>query len=138
MRGKEKWIEERRRGGEGGKEEKKRRREKGEEGEMGRGGEGPTSRTLWSRSKVWSGLETTIWTGRGATEDDTSLYEDMLAVALSVESAWEIESSEMDACIQLVGLHSAGQQTGKNYMIQLSSILCSKSFIDGFGLAVKL
>ena len=43
---------------------------------------------------MWSGLETTIWTGRGASGDDTSAYKDMLAVALSMESAWEIESHQ--------------------------------------------
>ena len=68
----------------------------------------------------------TIWTGRGATEDDTSVFEDMLAVALSVESAWEIESSEMGACMHLVGLYSAEQLTGRNYTIQLSSYLVLK------------
>ena len=36
------------------------------------------------------------------------------------------ESSEMDACIYLVGLHSAGQLTGKNCTIHLSSYLVLK------------
>ena len=79
---------------------------------------------------MWSGFETTIWTERGASGDNTSAYEegDILAVALSTESAWDIESHQkwIPECIYLVGLHTVWKLTNKNYTIQLLLYLTFK------------
>lgn len=104
----------------------------GEGGRKGRDGEGTTWSASWSRSKVWSGLETTIWTGRGASGDDTSAYEerDMLAVALSTESAWDIESHQkwIPECVC----------PDKNYLFSFYCISRSKWFMGGFWACCKI
>ena len=52
----------------------------------------------------------------------------MLAVALSTESAWDIESHQkwIPECIYLVGLHTVWKLTDKNYTIQLLLYLTFK------------